>query len=48
VEGIRQNKLPVAKSLVDMPPFDPAHPDPVAKFDIPAEPARAAQRPYGQ
>jgi lysophospholipase L1-like esterase len=48
VEGIRQAKLPVAKSLVDMPPFDPAHPDPVAKFDIPAEPARGAQRPYGQ
>jgi lysophospholipase L1-like esterase len=48
VEGIKQNKLPVAKSLVDMPPFDPAHPDPVAKFDIPAEPARATPRPYGQ
>jgi lysophospholipase L1-like esterase len=48
VEGIRQNKLPVAKFLVDMPPFDPAHPDPVARFDIPAEPARNAQRPYGQ
>ena len=48
VEGIRQNKLPVAKFLVDMPPFDPAHPDPLARFDVPAEPPRAAQRPYGQ
>jgi lysophospholipase L1-like esterase len=48
VEGIRQAKLPVAKFLVDMPPFDPAHPDPAAKFDIPAEPPRGAQRPYGQ
>jgi len=48
VEGIRQNQLPIAKSLVDMPSFDPAHPDPVARFDIPAEPARGAQRPYGQ
>jgi len=31
-----------------MPHFDPAHPDPVAKFDIPAEPVVAVQRPYGQ
>ena len=47
-EGIRQNKLPIAKYLFEMPAFDPAHPDPVAKFDIPAEPAAAVQRPYGQ
>jgi len=48
VEGIRQAGLPIAKYLFDMPPFDPAHPDPVSKFDIPAEPAADAQRPYGQ
>jgi hypothetical protein len=48
VEGVRQAKLPIARSLLDMPPFDPAHPDPVSKFDIPAEPAADAQRPYGQ
>jgi lysophospholipase L1-like esterase len=48
VEGIRQAKLPIAKYLFDMPPFDPAHPDPVAKFDIPAEPSTRAQRPLGQ
>ena len=48
VEGIRQSKLPMAKYLFDMPPFDPAHPDPVARFDIPAEPAAQIQRPYGQ
>jgi lysophospholipase L1-like esterase len=48
VEGIRQAKLPVAKYLFDMPPFDPAHPDPVSKFDIPAEPSASAQRPLGQ
>ncbi len=47
VEGIKLAKLPIAKSLVDMPSFDPAHPDPVSKFDIPAEPPRAVQRPYG-
>jgi hypothetical protein len=28
--------------------LDPAHPDPVSKFDIPAEAAADAQRPYGQ
>ncbi len=48
VEGIRQAKLPIAKYLFDMPHFDPAHPDPVSKFDIPAEPSAWAQRPYGQ
>jgi lysophospholipase L1-like esterase len=48
VEGIRQARLPMAKYLYDLPRFDPAHPDPVSKFDIPAEPAADAQRPYGQ
>ena len=48
VEGIQQAKLPMAKYLFDMPAFDPAHPDPVDKFDVPAEPARGAQRPLGQ
>ena len=48
VEGIRRAKLPLAKYLVDTPPFDPAHPDPVDKFDIPAEPNARAARPYGQ
>src|SRR5271157_6131136 len=47
VEGIRQNKLPIAKYLYDTPRFDPAHPDPVDAFDIPAEPPRNAQKPYG-
>jgi hypothetical protein len=48
VGGIRQDKLPIAKYLFDMSPFDPAHPDPVSKFYIPAEPAANAPRPYGQ
>jgi lysophospholipase L1-like esterase len=48
VEGIRQAKLPLAKYLVDgLLAFDPAHPDPVAKFDVPAEPAGPVQKPYG-
>ena len=48
VEGIRQAKLPLTRYLVDMPPFDPAHPDPVDKFDVPAEPNARTARPYGQ
>ena len=48
VEGIRQANLPLAKFLVDTPPFDPAHPDPYDGFDVPAEPAHAAAKPYGQ
>jgi hypothetical protein len=49
VEGIRERKLPLAKYLVEgLPRFDPAHPDPLASFAIPAEPRGAVQRPYGQ
>lgn len=48
VEGIRQNRLPIAKLLVDgLPTFDPAHPDSIAAFDVPAEPTVTAQKPYG-
>ena len=48
VEGIRQSKLPLVKYLFDTPPFDPAHPDPFARFDLPPDPAAPPQRPYGQ
>ena len=48
VEGIRQNHLPIAKFLVaDLPVFDPAHPDSLAAFNVPAEPNASAQKPYG-
>jgi hypothetical protein len=47
VEGIQENRLPIAKFLTDMPKFDPAHPDPFATFDVPAEPKGTAGRPYG-
>ena len=46
VEGIKRNGLPIAQSLADTPPFDPAHPDPVDRFDVPAEPRGGAERPY--
>lgn len=36
VEGIRANKLKIAKNLVaDVQRFDPAHPDPFEKFAVP-------------
>ena len=47
VEGIRQASLPLAKHLIDMPSFDPAHPDSLATFDIPAEPLSRVETPYG-
>ncbi len=47
VEGIRQNRLPIAKYLIDMPRFDPAHPDPFDRFDVPAEPNGPPVKPYG-
>ncbi len=48
VEAIRLAKLPLAKFLLlGLPPFDPSRPDPVDKFDIPAEPKVAVQRPRG-
>jgi lysophospholipase L1-like esterase len=48
VEGIRMSGLGLAKSLADdVVPFDPAKPDPVANFNVPASPARAAEKPDG-
>ncbi len=46
VEGIRRAKLDLVRYL-DAPPFDPAHPDPMAAFQIPAEPRGPLARPYG-
>jgi lysophospholipase L1-like esterase len=48
VQGIRDAKLPLAAHISpDFKGFDPAHPDPIASFDVPAEPAASAERPYG-
>jgi lysophospholipase L1-like esterase len=48
VEGLRAAKVPVASRVADdLPPFDPAKPDPVATFDVPASPAHTSQRPLG-
>lgn len=48
VEGIRANNLGLARFLVDdVPPFDPAHPDPIEKVNIPASPQRTTTAPEG-
>jgi len=48
VEGIRQNKLDLASFIAgDVPDFDPAHPDPVDTFHIPASPRTSNVKPLG-
>ncbi|MDP9172408.1 MAG: rhamnogalacturonan acetylesterase [Planctomycetota bacterium] len=49
VEGIQQNHLEITKFLADdVKPFDPANPDPVDQFAIPADPIRGTSaRPEG-
>jgi lysophospholipase L1-like esterase len=47
-QGLKDAKSPLAGYLIAMPPFDPAHPDPVASFSIPAEPSARAETPYGK
>ncbi len=48
VEGIKANKLGIAKYLMSgLPVFDPAHPDPLAKFALPASPAFTDVKPLG-
>jgi lysophospholipase L1-like esterase len=47
VQGIRDAKIALAQHLVDTPRFDPAHPDPYATFDVPAEPLGPLVKPYG-
>jgi lysophospholipase L1-like esterase len=48
VEGIRQNKLSLVKFLADdAKAFDPAKPDPVAEFKVPASPDGTTRKPDG-
>jgi lysophospholipase L1-like esterase len=48
VAGIKQARLPLAKSIAPGGgDFDPAHPDPVATFDMPASPNASAVKPLG-
>ncbi|HEY2866624.1 MAG TPA: rhamnogalacturonan acetylesterase [Pyrinomonadaceae bacterium] len=48
VEGIKTNELDIAKYLAKgVPAFDPAHPDPIDKFDVPASPISTDVKPPG-
>ena len=47
VEGVRRGVPALAKHLADVPPFDPAKPDPVDSFKIPPSPARSNAAPDG-
>jgi lysophospholipase L1-like esterase len=48
VEGIRSNRLGLAKYIVgDSPRFDPAHPDTVERFAVPASRQRSTKAPDG-
>ena len=48
VEGIRASNLPIAKYLINgLPVFDPRHPDPAAKFGVPASPMSTDVKPPG-
>ncbi len=48
VEGIRTAKIPLAKFLADdLPSFDPAHPDALESFALPASPQTTEVTPLG-
>ncbi|HEX8142419.1 MAG TPA: rhamnogalacturonan acetylesterase [Pyrinomonadaceae bacterium] len=48
VEGIKANKLGIAKYLVDdVPPLDPSHPDPFESFTVPPSPLTTDVKPFG-
>lgn len=49
VLGIQRDQLAIAKFLKsDRPGFDPAHPDPFDRFDIPPDPKFTTNKPFGQ
>jgi lysophospholipase L1-like esterase len=48
VSGIRATVPELAKHLaIDAARFDPAHPDPIATFDVPPSPVRSEAKPAG-
>jgi hypothetical protein len=47
-QGLRDNKIPLAKYIVDdFKPLDPKHPDDVETFPVPASPGGRGPRPLG-
>jgi lysophospholipase L1-like esterase len=48
VNGIKNADLPIAKYLKkNLPPFDPAHPDPIEKWNLPMSPFNSTNKPDG-
>ena len=48
IEEVRARGLPLAKSIADdVPPFDPARPDPFESFHVPASPGPTGAKPLG-
>ena len=48
VEGIKKDKLQVAKSIVnDFEDFDPAHPDDINQFQMAVSPSSSNEKPLG-
>jgi lysophospholipase L1-like esterase len=48
VKSIKAGKLGIAKYLApDVPPFDPAHPDPIDAFRVPPSPQKSTTKPAG-
>ena len=47
VEGIKQDKLPLAKFVADDFSFDSAKPDDVNNFEMPASPTVSKEKPLG-
>lgn len=47
VQGIKDDKLSIAKFLYDTPTFNPTHPDPVDKFTWPPSPKYDPVKPEG-
>ena len=48
VEGIKANVPALAKLLAeDVKPYDPAKPDPVGSFSLPASPFTVSEKPAG-
>jgi lysophospholipase L1-like esterase len=48
LQGIKQDKLPLAGSIVDdFGEFDPSKPDAVGTFEMPASPVKSGEKPLG-
>lgn len=48
VQGVRENRLDIARAIVDdFAGFDPSRPDPLDEFKMAAGPTRSSERPLG-